>query len=290
MYDITTGTGDFIANGVVSHNCFARVTHTYLDMDAGRDFETKIIVKANAPELLRSQLRRKSWTGETIAMGTGTDPYQRAEGRYKLMPRIIEALTEVRNPFSILTKGTLILRDLDLIAQAATVTDVSTALSIGTLDEEVWRRSEPGTPHPRKRVEAVKKLNEAGVPCGVLVAPVLPGISDARDQIRTVVEACVEAGATFVSPILLHLRPVVRDVYMEWLKSEYPELVPRYVEMYPKAYAPNALQRELREEVSAAITDAGGLRRAQPRPKRNDRWQRNETREPKPEAQQLSLI
>jgi DNA repair photolyase len=290
MYDITTGTGDFIANGVVSHNCFARVTHTYLDMDAGRDFETKIVVKVNAPELLRSQLRRKSWTGETIAMGTGTDPYQRAEGRYKLMPRIIEALTEVRNPFSILTKGTLILRDLDLIAQAATVTDVSTALSIGTLDEEVWRRSEPGTPHPRKRVEAVKKLNEAGVPCGVLVAPVLPGISDARDQIRTVVEACVEAGATFVSPILLHLRPVVRDVYMEWLKSEYPELVPRYVEMYPKAYAPNALQRELREEVSAAITDAGGLRRAQPRPKRNDRWQRNETREPKPEAQQLSLI
>ena len=290
MFDITTGTGDFIANGVVSHNCFARVTHTYMDMDAGRDFETKIVVKVNAPELLRKQLRRKSWTGETIAMGTGTDPYQRAEGRYKLMPRIIEALTEVRNPFSILTKGTLILRDLDLITEAASLTDVSTAFSIGTLDEDVWRKSEPGTPHPRKRVEAVKKLNDAGIPCGVLVAPILPGISDGRDQIRTVVEACVEAGATFVSPILLHLRPVVRDVYMEWLKDEYPELIPRYEQMYPKAYAARSLQTELREEVSSVITDAGGLRRSRPRPKRNARWQRKVKREPDPDTQQLSLL
>ena len=270
--------------------CFARVTHTYMDMDAGRDFETKIVVKVNAPELLRKQLRRKSWAGETIAMGTGTDPYQRAEGRYKLMPRIIEALTEVRNPFSILTKGTLILRDLDLIAEAASLTDVSTAFSIGTLDEDVWRRSEPGTPHPRKRVEAVKRLNEAGVPCGVLVAPILPGISDGRDQIKSVVEACVEAGATFVSPILLHLRPIVKDVYMEWLKDEYPELLPRYEQMYTKAYAPKAAQAEVREEVSSVITDAGGLRRSRPRPKRNARWHRNVKPEPDPATQQLSLL
>src|SRR5205807_1224983 len=133
--------------------CFARVTHTYMDMNAGRDFESKIVVKINAPEVLRRQLARKSWKGEHVAMGTATDPYQRAEGRYKLMPGIIGALKDYRNPFSILTKGTLILRDLDLLVEAAEVSDVGTALSIGTLDEDAWRRSEPGTPHPRKRME-----------------------------------------------------------------------------------------------------------------------------------------
>lgn len=266
--------------------CFARVTHTYMDMDAGKDFETKIVVKVNAPELLRRQLRRKSWTGESIAMGTGTDPYQRAEGRYKLMPRIIDALTEVRNPFSILTKGTLILRDIERLAHAAGVTEVSTAFSIGTLDEDVWRRSEPGTPHPRKRVEAVKRLNDAGIPCGVLVAPILPGIFDGRDQIREVVEACVDAGATFVSPILLHLRPVVRDVYMEWLKNEYPDLVPRYEQMYTKSYASRAEQTELREEVAAAVVDAGGLRRITRR--RTPQWRRPRVEEP--ENAQLTLL
>jgi DNA repair photolyase len=137
-------------------------------------------------------------------------------------------------------------------------------------------------------VEAVKRLNEAGVPCGVLVAPILPGISDGREQIRTVVEACVEAGATFVSPILLHLRPVVRDVYMEWLQVEYPELVGRYEEMYPKAYAARSLQTELREEVSAAITDAGGLRKAKTPKRRNERWQRRP--QPEPQSQQMSLL
>ncbi|MDQ3955943.1 MAG: radical SAM protein, partial [Actinomycetota bacterium] len=184
MFDITTGTGDFIADGVVSHNCFARSTHTYMDMNAGRDFETKIVVKVNAPQLLRKELRAKRWKGEHIAMGTATDPYQRAEGRYKIMPEIIKTLTEYRNPFSILTKGTLILRDLELLLAAANVTEVSTALSIGTLDEDAWRSSEPGTPHPRKRMEAVRKLNDAGIPCGVMVAPVLPGISDRRDQLE----------------------------------------------------------------------------------------------------------
>src|SRR5919198_2339593 len=158
--------------------CFARVTHTYMDMNAGRDFESKIVVKVNASEVLRRQLARKSWKGEGIAMGTNTDPYQRAEGRYKLMPGIIRALTDYRNPFSVLTKGTLILRDLDLLVEAAKVTDVSTAFSIGTLDEDAWRASEPGTPHPRKRIEAVRALNEAGIPCGVLMAPILPGITD----------------------------------------------------------------------------------------------------------------
>ncbi|HVF52166.1 MAG TPA: radical SAM protein [Actinomycetota bacterium] len=267
MYDITTGTGDFIANGVVSHNCFARSTHTYLDMNAGSDFSSKIVVKVNAPQLLRKELRAKRWTGESIAMGTATDPYQRAEGRYRLTRGIIETLTEVRNPFSILTKGTLILRDIDLLQDAAAVSDVSTAFSIPTLDEAVWRTSEPGTPHPMKRMEAVRRLNDAGIPCGVLVAPVLPGLSDGEDQLRAVVTAAVEAGATFVSPILLHLRPKVREVYLEWLAATYPDLVPRYLELYPKTYASAAEKKKLSATVSGILDDLPRSRR-RPRPRR----------------------
>ena len=144
--------------------CFARPTHTYLDMNAGRDFETKIVVKVNAPDVLRRELAAKRWKGEHIAMGTATDPYQRAEGRYKLMRGIMEALIDHRNPFSILTKGTLILRDLDLLQRGAEVAPVSAAFSIGTLDEQVWRATEPGTPHPRARIEAIRTLTEGGIP------------------------------------------------------------------------------------------------------------------------------
>ena len=205
--------------------CFARSTHTFMDMNAGRDFETKIVVKVNAPEKLHFELAAKRWKGEPIAMGTATDPYQRAEGRYRLMPGIIRALIDYRNPFSILTKGTLILRDLDLLQDAAAITDVSTAMSIPTQDDDVWRKSEPGTPHPRKRIDAVRRLNESGIPCGVMIAPILPGITDDPMKLMDVVRAAVDAGATFVTPILLHLRPVVREHFMGWLGETYPELV-----------------------------------------------------------------
>ena len=264
--------------------CFARSTHTFLDMGAGKDFETKIVVKVNAAQLLRKELRAKRWKGEIVAMGTNTDPYQRCEGKYKLMPQIIEALIEVRNPFSILTKGTLILRDLELLQEAASVAEVNTAFSIGTLDEDVWRRSEPGTPHPRKRVEAVRRLTEAGIPCGVLIAPVLPGISDSEAQLREVITACIDAGATHVSPLLLHLRPKVKEVYMEWLAEEYPDLVPRYNLMYPKAYAAaehgNELQRKARAIINAHPKNQPLIRRPLPPPKKL----------PEPKSEQLSLM
>jgi DNA repair photolyase len=283
MFDITTGTGDFIANGVVSHNCFARVTHTYMDMDAGRDFETKIVVKVNAADRLRRELRAKRWKGEHIAMGTATDPYQRAEGRYKLMPAIIRGLAEVGNPFSILTKGTLILRDLDLLVEAAGRSEISTALSIGTLDEDAWRRSEPGTPHPRKRMEAVAKLNQAGIPCGVMVAPVLPGITDRPEQLRAVVSAALDAGATHVSPILLHLRPGVKDVYMRWLRDNFPELEERYRSMYQKsAYGPQKDKDYLGAAVGDLVRAREPGRRAAPRLVRRA--------EPKVEVEQLRLM
>jgi DNA repair photolyase len=264
--------------------CFARPTHTYLDMNAGRDFESKIVVKVNAPDVLRRQLAAKRWKGEHIAMGTNTDPYQRAEGRYRLMPRIIEALTDYRNPFSILTKGTLILRDLPLLVAASEVTEVGAAFSIGTLDEGAWKASEPGTPHPKKRIEAVAALNEAGIATGVLMAPILPGITDRPDQLRAVVEAALDAGATHVSPIMLHLRPGVREEFMPWLAERYPDLVPRYERMYTKPYGP----KEERDRIGRAV---GDLVRAhagsRPRPETPPRWQRPAGRSPEPE--QLTL-
>jgi DNA repair photolyase len=238
--------------------CFARPTHTYLDMNAGEDFERKIVVKVNAVERLRAELHPSRWAGEHIAMGTNTDPYQRCEGKYHLTRGVVEALAEHANPFSILTKSTLILRDLDVLTEAAQRADVRANFSIGTLDEEVWRTSEPGTPHPRKRVEAVAKLNDAGIPTGVLVAPVLPGISDRPDQLEAVVEACVDAGAVSISPILLHLRPGVKEEYMPWLERTRPELLPMYDELYPGAYAPKARQRELSRTVGRMVARHGG--------------------------------
>jgi DNA repair photolyase len=230
--------------------CFARPTHTYLGLGTGEDFERKIVVKVNAVERLRSELRSPKWQGDHIAMGTNTDPYQKAEGKYHLTQGIIRVLAEAGNPFSILTKSTLVLRDLDLLAEAATRTMVSLALSIGTLDREVWRLSEPGTPPPDKRLEAVARLNEAGVRCGVLVAPVLPGLSDSDEQVRAVTEACLQAGAVSVTPVALHLRPGVREHYLQWLNEVRPDLMALHAERFKRgSYQPRAEQQRLSELV-----------------------------------------
>lgn len=234
MFDITTGTGDFIANGVVSHNCFARPTHEYLELDAGRDFEREIVVKVNVPEVLRAELRRPSWRGETVALGTNTDPYQWVEGRYKLMRGIWEALRDAENPCSILTKSPLLLRDLDLMKEIAAVTDISACLSVPTLDEKVWRATEPHTPHPRARLEAVAELNRNGIPTGVLMAPLIPGINDAPEQVEKIVEIATEAGATYIGGQTLFLSTAVRRIFMDWLRDYRPDLVPRYERLYAK--------------------------------------------------------
>jgi DNA repair photolyase len=268
--------------------CFARPTHTYLDMNAGRDFETKIVVKVNAPDVLRRELAAKRWKGEHIAMGTGTDPYQRAEGRYELMRGIMDALIDHRNPFSILTKGTLILRDLDLLRRAAEVAPVSAAFSIGTLDEQVWRQTEPGAPHPKARIEAIRTLTEAGIPTGVLMAPILPGISDHPEQLREVVGAAIDAGATHVSPIMLHLRPGVREEFLPWLETEHPDLVERYLQMYKQPYGPKAMRESLGRQVSSLVADAGGVRRGVEPARRFFRRDRERVRERAPE--QLRLL
>ncbi len=258
--------------------CFARPTHGYLDLDPGKDFETKIVVKTNAVELARAETAPHRWRGDHIAMGTNTDPYQAAEGKYKLTRGIIEVLAERGNPFSILTKSPLVLRDLDVLVDAAACADVKVDFSIGTLDESVWRATEPGTPHPRKRVEAVAKLTAAGIRSGVLVAPILPGLSDDPEQVRQVVSACVEAGASYVTPILLHLRPGVREIYMEWLEKERPDLIPMHQAMYRRAYPPQADRDRLTATVADLVRQAGGIERWRPRPTRPKAWRPEQLR------------
>jgi DNA repair photolyase len=232
--------------------CFARNTHTYLDLDAGRDFEREIVVKVNVPELLRAELSRPSWKRELVAFGTNTDPYQWAEGRYELMPPMIEALRDARTPTSVLSKSSLALRDLDLYRELAAVADVSVNFSVPTLDEKTWRETEPHTPHPRKRLEAVAAFNEAGIPSGVLVAPLMPGINDRPEQVDEIVSLATEAGATFVNGIALHLRPGVKEVFMSWLSAARPDLVPRYEGLYrDRAYAPPAERKRIAAVVNA---------------------------------------
>jgi DNA repair photolyase len=252
MYDITTGTGDFIADGVVSHNCFARPSHTYLNMSPFGDFERKIIVKTNLVEVLRRELARPSWKGEHVAMGTNTDPYQRCEGRYRLMPGVIDALADSYTPFSILTKGTLITRDIDRLVAAAGHVDVGAALTVGMLDDELWRSIEPGTPSPRARLDAIAALNDAGIPTGVMLAPIMPGLNDDPEQLGELVDAAAKTGATHITPIVLHLRPGVREVFWLWLEANHPELVDRYTRLYRRSYADKAYRDEIGAIVGAA--------------------------------------
>ncbi|HEX6261722.1 MAG TPA: Rv2578c family radical SAM protein [Actinomycetota bacterium] len=265
--------------------CFARKTHTYLDLDHGVDFDTKIVVKVNAAQLLRRELSAPRWSGEHIAMGTNVDPYQRAEGRYRLMPGIIEALRDFANPFSILTKGTLILRDLDLLREASEVTEVGTNFSVGFVDDELSRLVEPGTPRPSSRLESVRRLNEARIPCGVLMAPILPFLTDDDEHLEATVAAIAGAGATHVSPIVLHLRPGAREWWLAWIERERPDLLPRYRKLYGRgAYAPKVYQAEIGEKVRA-LARRHGVGRNAPREARNPR----RIPEEPPQPEQLKL-
>ncbi|MER6561789.1 Rv2578c family radical SAM protein [Streptomyces sp. NPDC001027] len=255
--------------------CFARKTHGYLDLDTGIGFDTQIVVKVNAAELLRRQLASSRWHGEHVAMGTNVDCYQRAEGRYRLMPGILAALRDRANPYSILTKGTLILRDLDLLRQSAEVTEVGVSVSVGFTDTELWRTVEPGTPAPGRRLDVVRTLAEHGIGCGVLMAPVIPFLSDEPAQLRATVRSIAAAGATSVTPLALHLRPGAREWFTAWLGHHHPHLVRRYERLYADgAYAPKWYQRritrqvhELAEEYGIGPTRAGMPRRVpQPAP------------------------
>jgi DNA repair photolyase len=238
--------------------CFARKTHEWLEFDSGKDFDSQIVVKTNLVDVLRRELARPSWQREHVALGTNTDPYQRAEGRYKLMPGVIGALTDSGTPFSILTKGTLLRRDLPLLAEAAQRVPVGLGVSIAIWDDALHTALEPGVPTPRARLDLVRAATDAGLPCGVFLAPVLPGLTDGVDQLDAAIGAIAEAGATGVTVIPLHLRPGAREWFMAWLGGEHPELVGRYEQMYARrAYVPAEYRTWLSHRVAPLLTKHG---------------------------------
>ncbi|MDX6638421.1 MAG: hypothetical protein QOJ01_1932 [Solirubrobacterales bacterium] len=262
--------------------CFARPTHKYLDLNAREDFEREIVVKVNVPELVRAELRRPSWGGEHVALGTNTDPYQWVEGRYRLTRGVWEAMRDFSNPCSVLTKSPLLLRDLDLMKELSERTDFVANLSIPTLDEKAWRASEPHTPHPRKRIEAVAELSRAGIATGVLIAPLMPGINDSPAQVEELLGLLGEAGAQSVGGVGLHLRGEVRGIVFDWLRQYRPDLVPRYEELYARgAYLPAGERSRLAATVRSGsrglgVRGAGGMRRLDSR--------RSQAAEPRPKA------
>jgi len=221
LYDITTGTGDFIADGVVSHNCYARPTHEYFGLSAGLDFETRIFVKEDAPELLRRELSSPKWRPKVLAMSGVTDPYQPIERKLRLTRRCLEVLAEFRNPVGIVTKSHLVTRDRDLLGELAGDRAAAVAISITTLDGSLAARMEPRAPHPRERLRAIETLAVAGIPCGVMVAPVVPAITD--HEIPVILRAAADAGAGWAGFVVLRLPWAVKELFEEWLERHFPE-------------------------------------------------------------------
>ena len=238
--------------------CFARPTHEYLDLDAGHDFDSQLIVKTNVAAVLRRELARRSWSREHVALGTNTDPYQRAEGRYRLMPGIVRAFAESGTPFSILTKGTLLRRDLPLLSLAAGQVDVSVAVSLPIGDPELAARIEPGTPSPKARLDLVRAVAAAGLPCHVMVAPVLPFLTDSRQHLDALFGSIAAAGASGATVIPLHLRGSTRGWFLSWLAQEHPALMRRYRQLYGRgAYVAPEYSRRLNERVGPLLEHHG---------------------------------
>jgi DNA repair photolyase len=229
--------------------CFARGTHEHLGYDAGRDFETRIIVKVNAPEMLRKDLSRETWRRELIAIGTACDPYQPAELKYSLTHRILKVLRDAANPASIVTKSPFSVRDADVLESMTDQAEVIVNFSIATLDEDVWKRIEPSTARPQKRLEAMKLLSERGIRCGVLLAPVLPGLTDDPESLERVVEAAQAHGASFVHDNVLYLKPGTKEWFMPFLREAYPHLSEKYAKYYRGAYAPKTYTQDVHRTV-----------------------------------------
>lgn len=238
--------------------CFARGTHRYLDLNTGEDFDSQLVVKVNLVEVLRAELARPSWRGEHVALGTNTDPYQRAEGRYRFMPGVIEALASSGTPFSVLTKGTLLRRDLPQLQDAARRVDVSVGVSMTTLDDDLHRAVEPGTPSPRARLDLVRTVADAGVRCHVMLAPVLPWLTDSTAHLDAMLREIAASGAGRVTVLPLHLRSGAREWYLEWLASYRPDLLGGYRRIYgDRAYASRDYQRWLADRVGPLLRRHG---------------------------------
>lgn len=246
--------------------CFARPSHSYLDLNTGEDFDRQLVVKVNVAEVLRAEVRKPSWQRHAVALGTNTDPYQRAEGKYALMPGIIDALAGSGTPFSILTKGTLLRRDLARIADAAKVVPVSVAMSIAIYDDELQQSIEPGTPTTAARLATVTAVRDAGLDCSVFLMPILPFLTDTTAHLDEAMRRAKQAGASSVVYTALYLRPGVREWFMHWLGSAHPELVSRYSQLYARgAYAPGEYRRWLAARIEPLMR-AHGLRRSRVSP------------------------
>lgn len=233
--------------------CFARKSHTYLNFDSGVDFDSQVVVKVNVAQVLRRELNKPSWGHDHVALGTNTDPYQRAEGRYQLMPGIINALADSGTPFSILTKGTLLARDIPLLRAAGEQVSVGMGISLALLDDDLAHAIEPGTPSPKARLALIGKLRDAGLPCGVMAMPILPWLTDSEEALDALFAALAAAGATGVSAGALYLRPGTREWFMQWLAREHPALVGRYQRLYGSgAYA----SKEYRQWLASAVNGA----------------------------------
>ncbi len=232
--------------------CYARPTHEFLGLDSGREFEQRVFAKVNAPEVLRQELARPKWQGEAIAIGTASDPYEPAESQYKLTRRILEVLLEFQNPVSITTKGVLVRRDVDVLRELSHVADAQVVFSVGSIDDQTWKLTEPGAPRPLARLEAMQYLVENGVNAGVILAPLLPGISDSSESIHAVVSAAASHRAQFLAANVLFLKPGSKEWFMPMLREAYPRLVPAYEKLYRKTYAPREYARQVQQAVEEA--------------------------------------
>src|SRR5437588_7318233 len=257
--------------------CFARALAKLADRDPGSGFSARVGAKVNVPDLLRLELSRPGWKREMVAFGTATDPYQPIEGSYKLTRRCLMAFRDHRTPIGLITKGTMVIRDIDVLVELSRRAKTTVCFSIPTIDETVWAKTEPGTPPPRQRLKVLKALVDAGIEAGVGMAPVLPGLSDSPRQLEATLAAAADSGACFVWANIVYLKPGTKEHFMEFLAREYPHLVPSYQGMFPGAYAPASVKAP----VIAAVSD---LKR-----RHNIGDRRAWRAEPPPEAVQLGL-
>lgn len=240
------------------HYCYARATHAFMNLNADEDFEREIFAKTNIADALDRDLTRSSWKGESIAIGTATDAYQPIEGHLKLTRACLETLIRRRNPATVVTKSKLVTRDEDLWLELSVVAEARVYVTITTLDEDIWRVAEPGTPSPSVRIAALRRLSAAGIPTGVLMAPVLPGITDSEDSIMAVARAAADAGDTTFAALPLRLDPLVKEHYFGWVAAEYPDLLRRYEKSYPLRHASRAYNERI-GAISALARERFGL-------------------------------
>ncbi len=232
------------------HYCFARRYQTQLELNSGDDFASVIFVKTNFVEVLRRELDKPTWKKEQIGFGTATDPYQPIEGTYKLSRGVLEALRDAATPVGIVTKGPLVVRDIDLLQDLSARTTCRVHISVPTVDEDAWEKLEPGVAHPMQRLRAVRQLVDAGIDCGVLMAPIVPGFSTQPAKLERTVKAIADSGATSVGAMVMHLEGGTRDHFMGFLSREYPEMVTRYGQLYARKYVPRDYAARVQEVVS----------------------------------------